>query len=309
MSDFDLDGYHPNIDGLTAQARAAVKKGVNDGLFCTDVQEKLPRRERGGCEKVIKGANNAYIVLGRDRPTTIVSGCGGAGQTQCGMIDMVVGLNALPSTKKRKRGDDVAGPREKVSPSFATDAARIYMSQRCASKGGIDAYLGLKRTKVPSAMNKSAIALKADHIRLVGRESVRIYACRAQNFQGFGFGGEKTTLGTPVMKSTIELVAGREEDLQPMVLGHNLVDYLKAKDEDMSSLLRIIIQIVVNLMELNASVAFLNPTLLRNIPTNINQFFDTLITSLNAQIEKINSLDALIISGGNPLLSNTVFGT
>ena len=309
MSDYDLDGYHPDIEGLTARARKAVKRGVNDGLFCTDVQEKLPRREKGGCEKVYKGKNNAYIVLGRDRPTTIVSGCGGAGQTQCGMIDMVVGLNALPSSKKRKKGEEPAGPRDVVSPSFATDAARIYMSQRCASRGGIDAYLGLSRTKSPSAMNKSAIALKADHVRIVGRESVRIYAARAQSFQGFGLGGEHNTLGGSIGKTTIELVAGREEDLQPMVLGDNLVKYLKDKDDTLSDILRIVIEIVNQLSELNSSVAFLNPILLKNIPKNIDNFFDGIIAQLNSQIEKINSLNALIISGGNPLLSNTVFGT
>lgn len=305
----ELDGYNPSIEGLTERARRAVKRGVNDGLFCTDVQEKLPRRERGGCEKVIKGQNNAYIVLGRDRPTTIVSGCGGAGQTQCGMIDMVVGLNALPSTKRMKKGGEPAGPNDVVSPSFATDAARLYMSQRCAGRGGIDAYLGLKRTKGPSAQNKSAVALKADHIRLVGRESVRIYAARAQNFQGFGIGGEHTTIGTPIMKSTIELVAGREEDLQPMVLGNNLVEYLKEKDDNLVEILRVLISVISNLAELNTTVAFMNPALLKNLPTNLNNYFDTIIATINSQIEKINSLDELIISGGNPLLSNTVFGT
>ena len=32
-----------------------------------------------------------------------VVGAGGAGMTQCGMIDMVVGINAIPSMKKIKK--------------------------------------------------------------------------------------------------------------------------------------------------------------------------------------------------------------
>jgi len=304
-----VDGYIPNIDGLTEQAKLEIKKGVNDGLFCTDVQEKVPNRYKAGCEKVIKGRNNSWIVLGRDRPSTVVTGAGGAGYTQCGMIDMVVGLGAVTSTREIKKGEDPLGPKNVVSANFAADAARLYMSQRCVGKGGIDAYLGLSRTRGPSAQNKSAIALKADHVRIVGRENVRIYAARTQNFQGFGLGGEPTTLGTPITKSTIELVAGREEDLQPAVLGDNLKRYLESKDESMTNVLRVILGIVGQLMELNSAVMFLNPALMKNIPKNINDYFDTIITTLNNEIDKINSLDKLIVSGGNPLLSNTVFIT
>ena len=244
MATSNIKGYVPDLSGLNKQARAAIEKGVNDGLFCTDVVEALPNRERGGCEKVIKGRNNAWIVLGRDRPTSIVSGAGGAGQTQCGMIDMVVGLAAGESIKKMKKGDNPKGPDDVVSPNFGSDAARLYMSQRCPGNGGIDGYLGLTRVKGPSAMNKSAIAMKADHVRIVGRECVRIYASRGQNFQGFGIGGEKTTLGTAISNSRIDLVAGREEDLQPAVLGNNLKQYLEQKDDAVTEILRTIINMI-----------------------------------------------------------------
>jgi len=290
-------------------AKAAIKKGVNDGLFGTDVQECLATREKAGCEKVIKGKNDAYIVLGRDRPTSIVSGGGGAGYTQCGMIDMVVGLGALVNTKRIKKGDDPKGKDQVVSPSFASDAARIYMSQRCMGKGGIDAYLGLTRTRGPSAENKSGIGIKADHVRIVGRESVRIYAARGQNFKGFGIGGEPTTLGTPISKNTIELIAGREEDLQPAVLGNNLKEYLEERDFAMTEVIRTVINVIINLIELNITAFMMNPNLLGNLVQNINDLFSMVIVALNAEVDKINSLGKLIIEGGNPLLSNTVFIT
>jgi hypothetical protein len=310
-----VDGYIPNTKDLTEMAKAAIKKGVNDGLFGTDVQEPLATREKAGCEKVIKGKNNAYIVLGRDRPTSIVSGGGGAGYTQCGMIDMVVGLNALVNTKRIKKAaagaaaGGAAGKDQIVSPSFASDAARIYMSQRCMGKGGIDAYLGLTRTRGPSAENKSGIGIKADHVRIVGRESVRIYAARGQNFKGFGIGGEPTTLGTPISKNTIELIAGREEDLQPAVLGNNLKEYLEERDFAMTEVIRTVINMIINLIDLNITAFMMNPNLMSHLGQNINDLFTMVIVSLNAEIDKINSLGKLIIEGGNPLLSNTVFIT
>ena len=193
MSIFDIDGYIPSLEQLDDFARKHIKVGVNDGLFCTDVIEEIPKREEGGCEKVIKGKNNAFIILGRDRPSSIASGAGGAGMTQCGMIDMVVGINAIPSMKKIKKEKKPKGPSETVSGNFAADAARFYMSQRCIGCGGIDGYLGFTKSKGQSAQNKSAIAMKADHVRIVGRENVRIYAARAESIQGFGLSGEPTT--------------------------------------------------------------------------------------------------------------------
>ena len=133
------------------------------------------------------------------------------------------------------------------------------------------------------------IAMKADHVRIVGRECVRIYASRGQNFQGFGIGGEKTTLGTPIMNAKIELCAGREEDLQPAVLGRNLKQYLEQKDEAMTEVLRTIINMLINFLEVNSTLMFANPMLSKYIPKNINDLWSMIIQTLNNQIEKINS--------------------
>tara|TARA_R100000388_G_scaffold88374_2_gene68650 strand:- start:4134 stop:5105 length:972 start_codon:yes stop_codon:yes gene_type:complete len=290
-------------------ARKHVEAGVNDGMFCTDVEEDVPIRHRATCEKVINGKNNAYIVLGRDRPSTIVSGAGGMGQTQCGMIDVVVGLNAQVSSKKTKKGEKPKGPDQEVSPSFATDAARLYMSQRCVGDGGIDGYLGLTRTSGPSARNKSAVAIKADHVRLVGRECVRIYAARSQNFQGLGMGGEKTTLGTRITKGRIDLVAGREKDLQPAVLGNNLISYLRETSSRDADILRVLIDIIEQMVEVQTTIIMLNPALGKNYVKNIINTFDFFITNLNKKIDGINYLDELIVSGGASIVSNTVFVT
>jgi len=304
----EAKGYKP-AEALSELARKHIDLGVNDGLFCTDVVEDIPRREKATCEKVIKGKNNAYIVLGRDRPDSIVSGAGGAGQTQCGMIDLVVGINASVTTKRMKKGMKPKGPTELVSPNFATDAARIYMSQRCPGKGGIDGYLGMTRLVGPSAENKSAIAIKSDHVRIVGRESVRIYAARAQNFHGLGLGGERTTVGNRITRGRIDLVAGREQDLQPAVLGENLREYLLTSNDRFVDVLRILSNVVQQLLETELSVIMFNPLLSKNFVQNIMNMFDTLLISINKAIDSINYLDNLVISGNRSILSNTVYIT
>lgn len=313
-----IKSYIPDLSGKTTRARREIEKGVNDGQFCTDVEEPVPAREAGGCERIISGRNNTFIVLGRDRPASIASGMGGAGGTQCGMIDMTVGLGALTAIKVLKTpagrmGSFVGAPENKglhgresqVSPNFFADAARIYMTQRCTPNGGIDSYLGMKKMKGASSEGKSAIAVKADHVRIVGRENVRIYAARAQKVQGFGMEGETTTLGTRIGKTTIELVAGREEDLQPAVLGNNLLSYLQLQSDMLYDVFKVILDVLSNLIELNTA----NPLTARYITKNLNSFFTMVIESLNKKISAINSLDELPIQGANSIVSDTVFIT
>jgi len=84
--------------------------------------------DRVPSEKVYQGSNNTWIVLGRDRPGTEVSGYGGLGDDGAGAIDIVVGR---------------MGPRPQcgvwVAPDFFQDAARIHISQ----KTDIDENFGL----------------------------------------------------------------------------------------------------------------------------------------------------------------------
>ena len=75
-----------NVSGSSATA--------GTGVMCTHIVEPVPRYIQAGCEEIVnKNAQkrNAFIVVGRDRPTNRASGYGGEGQTQAGMIDLVVG--------------------------------------------------------------------------------------------------------------------------------------------------------------------------------------------------------------------------
>ena len=126
-----------------------------------------------------------------------------------------------------------------TNPNFFLDAARIYISQKTEvdknfgignefgssrgierSHGGssLDSWNEKMKKKGMYGM-KSAIALKADNIRIIGRESIRIVTGTDKfNSVGGEVGG----------KHGIELVAMNETNkLQPMVLGDNLLEFLR----------------------------------------------------------------------------------
>ena len=93
-----LFGLPPDI--LAAQARKttdqldALERGISGGHQV----EAIPHFNKSESEKVIAGENNSFIVLGRDRKSGRTSGYGGKGDTQCGMIDIVVHRRDLKET-------------------------------------------------------------------------------------------------------------------------------------------------------------------------------------------------------------------
>jgi len=156
------------------------------GINCGNIREAVPHFVKADCETVIPGKNNSYIVLGRDRPGSIHSGYGGKGNTQCGMIDIVVGrMHPIPKEEFKYEGDDKVSQVQvdpmlrpyatsptstKVPASFATDAARIYISQ----KTNIDENFGLPDGRVGPSLAKSGIGIKADAIRIMGNEGIKL---------------------------------------------------------------------------------------------------------------------------------------
>ena len=113
------------------------------------------------CEDVWQGQDNTWIVLGRDRPGGWDSGYGGLGHLKAGAIDIVVGrLSALDAR------DDI-GP---INSNTGGDAARIYISQ----KADIDDYYNLCSGVTGRSKALSSIAIKADAVRLISRDSFKI---------------------------------------------------------------------------------------------------------------------------------------
>tara|TARA_R100000406_G_scaffold76512_1_gene57023 strand:+ start:431 stop:1387 length:957 start_codon:yes stop_codon:yes gene_type:complete len=304
--------YDDNIEEM-------IDLGVEEGLFCTRVREPVPSFRKAQCEKVItqytkpgEPNNNCFIVLGRDRPSTLVSGCGGLGFTSCGMIDLVVGRYALNSAHEMAKGKKPIGEEEVVNPNFITDAARIYITQKALN---IDEYFGMKNNKTQLGVvhNKSAIGIKADNVRVIGRETVRVYCGRATNVEGLGKDGETNTLGGRLSRPRIDLVAGSEDNLQPAVLGDNLIEYLEVVENQIKNLNNNLMTISQHLMTINGTLGILtfgSPPFSSNFIGNVEMWTETVFGAINSELRKMNSLDDFeIIKGAKSITSNSVFIT
>jgi hypothetical protein len=164
-----------------------VAAGVSgQGLNCDVIPEPTPKFSKASCERVITSGTNAWIVLGRDRPSNKASGYGGQGGTAAGSIDLVVGRKPLD-------------PELEVDPSFISDAARIHISQRT----DVDRNLGLVSGQVGAVEARSAIGMKADEIRLVARGGIKIVT--------EGRGAINSAGGKIKSTSGIDLIAGNDE--------------------------------------------------------------------------------------------------
>lgn len=204
----DIQGYF--------QRSAEILNGVDPSLRITkrgiggdQLPEPIPEFVKSDCETVYKGQNNSFIVLGRDRPASRLSGYGGSGDTQASMVDIVVGRMASKPMSQDEQGNAIY-----ADPNFKVDAARIYISQ----KTDIDENFELADGNVGNSKTKSAIGLKADGIRIVAREGIKLVTRTDKvNSQG----GEVKSV------SGIDLIAGNDDkDLQPMAKGTNLAEAL-----------------------------------------------------------------------------------
>ena len=186
--------------------------GKRQGIDNADIFEPLPELDRGPCERIKQGKNNSFFILGRDRPSGRPSGFGGRGATQCGRIDLIAGLGSA-----FKREDDSYGPPNKkmiLSPNFALDAARIYISQ----KAHIDSYMGIAEIpREDGTNNRSAIGLKADCVRIHGRQDIKIVTGRSR-LEGTGKDGERLSTGGSIDGvGSISLIAGNYTEAETYV--------------------------------------------------------------------------------------------
>ena len=196
------------------------KEQYEPGVAGNVMPEPMPKRIDAPNEKVITGQGgqqtNAFIVLGRDRPRSRASGYGGDGDTQAAAIDIVVGMQGASAQRVNEEGERVY-----ADPDFEKDAARIYISQ----KTKIDENFKLTSGFVGNTYPRSAIGIKADQIRLIGREGIKIITT-AGGDGGYGPVDAKNSQNgdTEILSGGgIDLIAGNKtEGLQPIPKGDDL---------------------------------------------------------------------------------------
>jgi len=167
--------------------------------------------------------DNAYLVFGVDHPEGMASGYGADGDPNCNTIDLVVGRGA--GARKGKGLE----PYSMVDNNMTTDAARIYISQ----KTNIDTNFALANGSLGNVKGSSAIGIKADGIRIVGREGIKIVTGGGRGVRG-GDTGETSSTGKALKKAPkIDLLAGNnDESLQPILLGTRTVNALAEYNDD-----------------------------------------------------------------------------
>ena len=219
-------------EAIKALTKEETENEVGGTLGAGIKDQPKARRLNFANEKILQGIdNNSFIVLGNDRTGDFKNpGWGEAGHTQCDAIDLVAGLGGwCPKDNEQVEIEDVDGSKVKITgkvdtnPNFYIDAARIYISQKtnCDRNFGIGSFGKSENKKNTSEEElfgkygaKSAVIAKADNIRLIGRESIKIVT-GTDEFNSAG--------GRVSGKHGIELIAmNKEGELQPLVKGRNL---------------------------------------------------------------------------------------
>jgi hypothetical protein len=221
-----------NLESLSPEARVATY-----GIAGDNAQEPIPKFISTPSENVINNKNNSWIVLGRDRPASRLSGYGGKGDTQAASIDLVVGRMGFEVKEVDENGGELW-----TDPNFKKDAARIYISQ----KTDVDKNFGIVDGKVGNALTKSTIALKADGIRVIAREGIKLITkTDIKNSQG----GKVETI------SGVDILAGNnDKELQPMVKGDALVEALNRMVHHIDKLNGIVDAFLMTQMKFNEAL-------------------------------------------------------
>lgn len=304
-------------DVLTKEVRSGQRRL---GILHTPYFEQMPTFETAGCEIVypdadyenmtgdLSGGNrklNCQIVFGRDRPSHLFSGYGKSAGQPCASIDIVAGRFSSSNKKKgifKKKLEPL--PRETlVGNNFYTDASRIYISQKC----DVDHYFGLPPGDFGRPRGEAGIGIKSDHVRVIGRNSVKIYAggSRGENLLG---GYEMDSNGERLIDSRIEFITNKIDEPQPIILGGNLSEMLEIMLDQLSKLSEAFLLQNANMIKLQTSLAmhfhsgagvggivtFPDPILatgcLTSIPTNVQKISDNISQALNFEIIKMNYL-------------------
>lgn len=235
----ETDNVDPNTyEAVINQSQEwkAENLGADGGHNALDV---FPMYDALPGDVIIPGNKNSRIVLLGDRQNVAAaSGYAGAGHTGCGALLLTAGaMGGYARSRDPKTGKPIA-----VGPDYKLDAATIYLSQ----KTDVDKYFDLCDGMVGHCVKTSAIAIKADEVRLVAR------------------GGIKLVTGTDMRDSQadlsgrvkgIELISGNDDsNLQPLVLGDNLVECLDSLHKKILGLKGLLHSHVKNQREINIAL-------------------------------------------------------
>jgi hypothetical protein len=181
-------------------------------------------------ETVLAGKSNTIIIQGYDRPGSKESGAGAIMTSHRGCIDIIAGLSGVQAREANSKGEKVL-----TNKSTELDSSRIYITQKAKDIDSPE-YFNLAKGKVGSPTFSSAIAMKSDSIRIIGRQGIKLVTS-TDIYQG------SVGLNVDGVIQGVDIIAGNNDrDLQPMVKGDDLV--------------KVIDETVDLISDLNASVTY-----------------------------------------------------
>jgi hypothetical protein len=244
---------------------------AENGLFHSPIPEQNISYKVAPNERAIINAG-AYIVLGTDRPDSTASGYGSKGSNRANSIDMVVGRMSNARGGKGPPGQEEGTAQVDNSPG--ADAARILISQLT----DVDKNFGLSAGNTGPSKARASIAIKADTVRVIGREGVNIVTGEMKDVEGYSISGETNSMGGRIIKRApqINLIAGNHtgtyitfggiyhpletiKNLQPAVRGQLARDAFLEYAEVTEDLISIMTLSALNNLLHNMLIAFLFP--------------------------------------------------
>jgi hypothetical protein len=189
---------------------AVEKDGINQRQSLTP----NPTFNDRPAETIVRGKENTYIIMGRDRPRSETSGEGAKPVMNVGCIQIIAGLGGMTAAEVNQRGERVV-----MNPSPHLDSAKIYISQHATDIDSKE-YFHLAKGNVGHLKGRSAIAIKADSVRLIGREGIKIVTSSDTRSGASGL-----NIGDNIQG--VDIIAGNDDaGLQPMVKGDDLAHIL-----------------------------------------------------------------------------------
>lgn len=130
--------------------------------------QKIPEYKKTEYEVLIKGPYASHISLGADRINQHKTMSHGDGKGAMGVfasshIDLVAGLDSVDTYKERV-------PEVPVNPDAFRDASRVYISENC----DVDKQFMCSEGSIGNVESKAAVVVKSDHVRIIGREGIKI---------------------------------------------------------------------------------------------------------------------------------------
>ena len=261
------------------------------GLFNRSILEAVPVYNASSAEGAkfadggIKGFHNTFIIMGRDRPGSPSSGAGAEPTTHCGCIDIIAGMSSVLARETVSAGPDPFKKEAVVTnKSPGLDAARIYITQKAKNIDSKE-YFNIAAGKVGMLPNRSAIVLKADSTRIMGREGVKIVTGDVYN-GGFGMNISHKIKG-------IDLIAGNNDaDLQPLVKGENLKHVIDSQLEltkdlhtSVSVLYNLVVYFLLSMVDPTGYSASRFNDVIQELP---QEFINLWIQEMNFLIHELN---------------------